>query len=152
MLLSGSLNLFYFSVEDCPFVLDASLWRILLWHYLHKGSFFFGSGILRKTEQYSKVYWFEFQHTHVIAANFIATAIAWTAKRDRNLLALLAKALGVSADQLLGIKEVKSNGRKKDNRLWRRFSQAEQLPQSQRKQIVQILDAFLERDNLKKAS
>ena len=36
--------------------------------------------------------------------------------------------------------------------LWRRFSQAEQLPQSQRKQIVQILDAFLERDNLKKAS
>jgi hypothetical protein len=53
---------------------------------------------------------------------------------------------------LLGIKEVKSNGRAKDNRLWRRFRQVEQLPQSQRKQIVQILDAFLERDKLKKAS
>jgi hypothetical protein len=68
------------------------------------------------------------------------------------LLALLAKALGVSADQLLGIKEVKSNGRKKDNRLRRPFSQVEQLPQSQRKQIVHILDAFVERDKLRKAS
>jgi len=63
----------------------------------------------------------------------------------------LAKALGVSSDRLLGIKEVKSNGRTRDNRLWRRFSQVEQLPQSQRKQI-QILDAFLERDKLRKAS
>jgi hypothetical protein len=35
---------------------------------------------------------------------------------------------------------------------WRQFSQVEQLPQSQRKQIVQILDAFLEREKLKKAS
>ena len=43
-------------------------------------------------------------------------------------------------------REVKSNSRTRDNRLWRRFSQVEQLPQSQRKQIVQILDAFLERD------
>jgi hypothetical protein len=47
---------------------------------------------------------------------------------------------------------VKSNGRTRDNRLWRRFSQVEQLPQSQRKQIVHILDAFLEREKLKKAS
>jgi hypothetical protein len=39
-------------------------------------------------------------------------------------------------------------GRTRDNRLWRRFSQVEQLPQSQRK----ILDAFLEREKLKKAS
>jgi hypothetical protein len=61
-------------------------------------------------------------------------------------------ALGVSADQLLGIKEVKRSGRTRDNRLSRRFSQVEQLPQSQRKQIVQILDAFLEREKLKKAS
>jgi hypothetical protein len=54
--------------------------------------------------------------------------------------------------EFCGIKEVKSNGRTRDNRLWRRFSQVEQLPQSQRKQIVQILDAFLEREKLKKAS
>jgi len=37
-------------------------------------------------------------------------------------------------------------------RLWRRFSQVEKLPTPQRKQITQILDAFLEREKLKKAS
>jgi len=87
-----------------------------------------------------------------ISQRMVAYYEKQTAHPPTHLLALLAKALGVSADQLLGIKEVKSNGRKKDNRLWRRFSQVEQLPQSQRKQIVQILDAFLEREKLKKAS
>jgi hypothetical protein len=32
------------------------------------------------------------------------------------------------------------------------FSQVEKLPNPERKQIVQILDAFLEREKLKKAS
>src|ERR1700730_13340833 len=87
-----------------------------------------------------------------ISQRMIAYYEKQTAHPPTHLLAILAEALGVSADQLLGIKEVKSNGRSRDNRLWRRFSQVEQLPQSQRKQIVQILDAFLERDKLKKAS
>jgi hypothetical protein len=42
--------------------------------------------------------------------------------------------------------------RSRDTRLWRRFSQVEKLPNQQRKQIAQILDAFLEREKLKKAS
>ncbi len=58
--------------------------------------------------------------------------------------------LGVSADQLGGLKKVKDNGKTRDNRLWRRFNQVEKLPTNQRKQIVQILDAFLEREKLKK--
>jgi len=87
-----------------------------------------------------------------ISQRMVAYYEKQTAHPPTHLLAILAKALGVSSDQLLGIKEVKSNGRKKDNRLWRRFSQVEQLPQSQRKQIVQILDAFLEREKLRKAS
>jgi transcriptional regulator with XRE-family HTH domain len=87
-----------------------------------------------------------------ISQRMVAYYEKQTAHPPTHLLAILAKALGVSSDQLLGIKEVKSNGRTRDNRLWRRFSQVEQLPQSQRKQIVQILDAFLERDKLKKAS
>src|SRR6266446_8170862 len=44
---SGSLNRFYLTIKDPQFVFDARHWRILLWHYLHKGRFFFGSGILR---------------------------------------------------------------------------------------------------------
>jgi hypothetical protein len=69
-----------------------------------------------------------------------------------HLLPQLAKALGASADQLLGMERLKSNGRTRDTKLWRRFSQVEKLPNPERKQIVQILDAFLEREKLKKAS
>jgi len=67
-----------------------------------------------------------------------------------HLLPVLTKALGVSADELMGLEKVKKNGRTQDTRLWRRFSQVEKLPTAQRKQIVQILDAFLEREKLKK--
>jgi len=67
-----------------------------------------------------------------------------------HLLPLLSKVLGVSADQLLGLEKVKDNGKSRDTRLWRRFNQVEKLPAAQRKQITQILDAFLERETLKK--
>jgi len=67
-----------------------------------------------------------------------------------HLLPQLAKALGVSTDQLLGVEKVKKNGRSRDTRLWRRFNQVEKLPTPQRKQIVQILDAFVEREKLKR--
>ena len=67
------------------------------------------------------------------------------------LLPVLAKALGLSADQLIGLEKVKDEGKQRDNRLWRRFSQVEKLPSPKRKQIVQILDAFLENEKLRKA-
>ena len=60
-----------------------------------------------------------------------------------HLLPRLAKALGVSADQLLGLEKEKRNGRSRDTRLWRRFSQVEKLPPARRKPIVQLIDAFL---------
>ncbi len=69
-----------------------------------------------------------------------------------HLLPQLARALGISTDQFLGVETVKSPGRARDNKLWRRFSQVEKLPPPTRKQIVQILDAFLENEKLKKAS
>jgi len=43
------------------------------------------------------------------------------------------------------------NGKTKDTRLWRRFSQVEKLPPPKRKQIVQILDAFLGSEKAKKS-
>ena len=67
------------------------------------------------------------------------------------LLPVFAKVLRVSSDQLLGIEAVKGNGRTHDNRLWRRFSQVEKLPPPKRKQIVQILDAFLGSEKVKKS-
>ena len=52
-----------------------------------------------------------------------------------HLLPQLAKALGVSADQLLGMQKSKTNGRTKGTRLWRRFAQVQTLPPEQRKHL-----------------
>jgi len=60
-----------------------------------------------------------------------------------HLLPLLAKALGVTADQLLGMEKAETNGRTRDTRLWRRFTQVERLPVNQRKPILQFIDAML---------
>jgi len=67
-----------------------------------------------------------------------------------HLLPALAKALGVTTDQLLGLE--KENPRNRDFQLWRRFSKVAKLPPQKRKQIVQIVDTFLEMDKLKEAS
>lgn len=66
------------------------------------------------------------------------------------LLPLLVEVLGVSADELLGIRSSKQ--RRPDGRLRRRFKQLEQLPVQQRRQILQIVDALLERERLRKKS
>ena len=60
-----------------------------------------------------------------------------------HLLPQLAKALGVSTDQLLGVKKAKTNGRVRDTKLWRRFSQLEKLAPAERKPVVQMIDAFI---------
>jgi len=51
----------------------------------------------------------------------------------------------------MGLEKSKKNGRTQDTRLWRRFSQVEKLPPPKRKQIVQILDAFLGSEKVKKS-
>ena len=66
-----------------------------------------------------------------------------------HLLPTLAEALGTSADELLGIKEADKTMNKKDMRLWRRFSQIEKMPTKDKRQIMQLLDTFIEKDKLK---
>jgi hypothetical protein len=73
-----------------------------------------------------------------------------TAYPPSHLLPVLAKALKVTSDQLLGLEKIGENGQTKDTRLWQRFSQVEKLPPPKRKQIVQILDAFLGSEKAKK--
>jgi transcriptional regulator with XRE-family HTH domain len=67
-----------------------------------------------------------------------------------HLLPQLAKVLGVSADQLLGLEKEKRNGRVRDTKLWRRFSQLEKLPPPERKPIIQVMDAFLKSKHVEK--
>ena len=67
-----------------------------------------------------------------------------------HLLPILAEVLGASADELLGIKKINSDGKKKDMRLWRRFNQIEKLDAKEKRQILQLLDAFIEKEQLKR--
>ncbi|MDQ7799323.1 MAG: helix-turn-helix transcriptional regulator [Candidatus Edwardsbacteria bacterium] len=66
-----------------------------------------------------------------------------------HLLPVLAKALGVTADQFLGMEKTERTPKTRDNRLYRRLSQLEKLPAKERKQIVQLLDTFLEKEKLR---
>jgi predicted transcriptional regulator len=50
----------------------------------------------------------------------------------------------------MGLETIGRMEGRKDTRLWRRFSQVEKLPQPKRKQVVQILDAFLGSEKEKK--
>jgi hypothetical protein len=62
----------------------------------------------------------------------------------------LARVLGVTTDQLLGVKTVRSRTKKpQDTRLWRRFKQVEKLPAKERRQLLQLIDAFLGREKLR---
>jgi hypothetical protein len=61
----------------------------------------------------------------------------------------MAKTLGVSSDELLGIKPLKKN-RQPDTRLLRRMQQIEKLDSSTKRQVIQVIDTFIENDSLKK--
>ncbi len=68
-----------------------------------------------------------------------------------NLLPQIASALGVSIDELYGVhakrRLVKQDG---DSRLRRRLLAIEKLDVADKRQVLQILDAFIERGQLKR--
>jgi transcriptional regulator with XRE-family HTH domain len=68
------------------------------------------------------------------------------------LLPAIAQALQLSTDELLGLESpaAKRAGRPRDNRLQRRLQQIESLPPEERRQLIQIVDAFIERGQLKR--
>lgn len=71
------------------------------------------------------------------------------------LLPALARALRVSSDELLGLdtpKESGKRGRAPDSRMQRRLQQIANLPPEERRQIIQVVDAFIERGQLKRRS
>ena len=66
-----------------------------------------------------------------------------------HVLPVLAKALGISLDQLFGMDKIKKDGNNKDMRLWRRFSQIEKFDVKEKRKIIQLLDTFIENERLK---
>jgi transcriptional regulator with XRE-family HTH domain len=68
-------------------------------------------------------------------------------------LPAFAKALKVSTDELLGTVAVKrQTAREGDSRLKRRFQQIEKLDSAEKRQIVQLIDVFIERGRYKSRS
>ncbi len=69
-----------------------------------------------------------------------------------HVLTMFAEALGVSVDELLGNKPARtptrSSPRRAQPRLWQRFSQIEKLPLRDRKELFNVIDAYLERHRL----
>jgi transcriptional regulator with XRE-family HTH domain len=62
-----------------------------------------------------------------------------------HLLPALARVLGVTTDVLLGVEQVKEKTKVGSQRLWRRFKRLEKLPPKERKQVLAVVDAFIER-------
>jgi len=67
-----------------------------------------------------------------------------------HLLPAIARALHLSTDELLGLAPVKRAPREKDSRLRRRLQQLEKLDAAEKRQILQVIDAFIERGLLKR--
>ena len=67
-----------------------------------------------------------------------------------NLLPIFAKALDVSVEALLGVETAKRRSKATDTRMQRRLLQIDKLEVSEKRQILQLIDAFIERGELKR--
>lgn len=65
-----------------------------------------------------------------------------------NLLVDLAKALNVTTDELLGVKPAKK-AKQPDTRLLRRLQQIDKLGATKKRQILQVIDTFIENEQLR---
>lgn len=65
-------------------------------------------------------------------------------------LPALARVLGVSVEALLGTETTKRRAKAIDTRMQRRLQQIANLPPEERRQILQLVDAFIERGQLKR--
>jgi transcriptional regulator with XRE-family HTH domain len=59
------------------------------------------------------------------------------------LIVELARLLGVSADELLGLEEPRGNGAVKNRQILRRLQQLDRLPKRDQQALLRTIDAFL---------
>jgi len=65
------------------------------------------------------------------------------------LLPGLAAALGFTTDELLGATPLRRRAAKPDSRLQRRMQQIERMSPREKRQVLQLLDALIEREQLR---
>jgi transcriptional regulator with XRE-family HTH domain len=102
---------------------------------------------LRKAAGYTQT---ELANEIGVSQRVIAYYEGETQHPPASLLPRLAKALQVSTDELLGITPASPKAPKTDSRLQRRFRQVEKMDAKDKRQIIQLLDTFIEAAQLKK--
>jgi transcriptional regulator with XRE-family HTH domain len=83
-----------------------------------------------------------------ISQRMIAYYETHAATPPGHLLPALAKALGVSVEELLGTQRLRSEPPVVNVRLWKRLQLIERLPPAARKAVLKVLDGFLAQHGL----
>ncbi|WP_277185666.1 helix-turn-helix domain-containing protein [Caballeronia sp. BR00000012568055] len=102
---------------------------------------------LRKDAGYTQV---EFAAAIGVSQRMIAYYEAPDAMPPAHLLPEMAKVLGISADVLLGTAQPRRPAKVGTSRLERRLQQIEKLDATEKRQILQLIDAFIERSQLRR--
>ncbi|MHB8414822.1 MAG: helix-turn-helix domain-containing protein [Acidiferrobacteraceae bacterium] len=122
-------------------------WSIAMPHYKTAPTPSFGQRLaaLRKTVGYTQV---ELAREIGVSQRMISHYEGRAEHPPAGLLPDLAQALGVTTDMLLGIKP--STKARRDTRLERRLQQVQRLDPKPRQQILQLIDTFIEAEQLKR--
>lgn len=102
---------------------------------------------LRKTAGYTQQ---ELAEEIGASRRIIAYYETQSAYPPATLLPHLARALGMTVDELLGTKPLPQSRKPANSRLQRRLQQIEKLNAKEKRQVLQLLDAFIDREKLKK--
>ena len=124
-------------------------WKMLMPKRTNAALAHFGARLveLRKAAGYTQT---ELANELGVTRRMIAYYEGETEHPPSNLLSGMAYALGVSIEVLLGSAPVKPRAKSANTRLQRRLQQVEKLAPTEKRQILQIIDAFIEREQLKK--
>lgn len=101
---------------------------------------------LRKAAGYTQI---EFAQEVGISQRMVAYYEGPEAHPPAHLLADMARGLGVTTDELLGAAPARRAKKIGNSRLERRLQQIEKLPPQEKRQVLQVIDAFIERGQLK---
>lgn len=86
-----------------------------------------------------------------ISQRMVAYYEGQTEHPPTKLMPVLAKALGVSADELLGLeRHSRSRAKAPDSRLDRRLRAVQSLPPAEKRQVLAFIDTLLDRERLRK--
>lgn len=118
-------------------------------HVVHASEESFGERLarLRKAAGYTQK---ELGEEVGTSQRMVAYYEAQTEHPPTKLMPALAKALGVSADELLGLAAGRARRAAPDSRLDRRLRAVQQLPAAEKRQVLAFIDALLDRERLKR--